>query len=73
MAGITLAQAEEKLSTWMGAEDKVANGQSYSIGTRSLTRADLSDIRDSIKYWNDMVSNLSRGGKRIRQIVPVSN
>lgn len=73
MAGITLAQAEAKLSTWMDAEDKVASGQSYSISGRSLTRADLGAIRETIDYWDRKVQGLTRGGKRVRQVVPVSN
>ena len=72
MAGITLAQAEAKLATWMAAEDKVAAGQSYSISGRSLTRANLSDIREAIKFWEVRVQRLSRGGGiRVRGITPV--
>lgn len=73
MAGITLEQAEAKLATWMEAEDAVASGQSYTIKDRSLSRADLSVIRETIDYWNTKVQMLSRGGKRVRQIVPVRN
>lgn len=73
MAGITLAQAEAKLSTWMDAEDKVASGQSYSIAGRSLTRADLADIRATIDYWDKKVQRLSRGGVRVTQVTPVNN
>lgn len=60
MAGITLAQAEAKLTAWLAAEDTVANrGQSYSIGGRSLSRADLSEIRESIDYWDRKVKELT--------------
>ena len=70
MAGITKAQAEAKLATWLAAEDKVASGQSYSIGGRSLTRADLKAIRDSIQYWNEMVQTLPRDGIKIKGVTP---
>jgi hypothetical protein len=70
MAGITLAQAEAKLQTWVDAEDKVASGQSYSIKDRSLTRADLSEIRKTIDYWEKKVKQLSRGGMRTTYAVP---
>lgn len=64
MAGITLAQAEAKLTLWMDAEEKVAAGQSFTIevdGTRrELRRADLSEIRRTIDYWNSKVVALSR-------------
>jgi len=62
MAGITLAQAEAKLATWLDAEEKVAAGQSYSIAGRSLARADLKYIGERIIFWNGMVQSLSRGG-----------
>jgi len=70
MVGITLAQAEAKLQTWMDAEDKVASGQSYSINNRSLSRADLSHIRDTIDFWERKVQRLSRGGLRVQSAVP---
>lgn len=64
MAGITLAQAEAKLSTWLAAEEKCAAKQSYTIsssgGSRTLTFADLSDIREQIDYWQGHVTRLSR-------------
>lgn len=65
MAGITLAQAEAKLATWLDAEDKVAAGQAYSIGGRSLTRADLKAIRETIEYWDNKVKRLSGGGIKV--------
>lgn len=71
MAGITQAQAEAKLTTWLAAEDKVAEGQSYSIGDRALTRADLKEIRETITYWDNKVQSLSRGGMRTRRAVPL--
>lgn len=70
MAGITLAQAAAKLATWLDAEDKVAAGQSYSIGDRSLSRANLSEIRESIDYWNRQIQKLSRGGIRGHGTIP---
>lgn len=63
MAGITLAQAEEKLATYMAAEDAIMNrGQSYSINGRSLSRADLGEIREGIDYWQSKVQTLSASG-----------
>jgi len=62
MAGITLAQAEAKLAIWLDAEDKVAAGQSYSIGGRSLTRADLKMIGERVTYWDRKVKELSAVG-----------
>lgn len=68
MAGITLAVAEAKLEVWLAAEGKVATGQSYEIDNRKLQRADLGQIRESIKFWQEWVDRLSAtaGGKRNR-------
>ena len=71
MAGITLAQAEAKLTTWMTAEDKVARGQSYTINGTSMTRANLNEIRETIDYWDGKVKSLTRGGIRVRGITKV--
>ena len=42
---------QRKLNTWLAAEEAVATGQSYQIGTRMLTRADLKQIREEMEYW----------------------
>lgn len=72
MAGITLAQAQAKLQTWLDAEDKVAGGQSYTIGSRHLTRANLDEIRRTITYWDGQCRRLSRGGIRVQGITPAN-
>lgn len=74
MAGIDLATAESKLALWLAAEEKVASGQSYSIGGRSLTRANLREIREQIEYWDSKVQRISasngRSGMRVRGATP---
>jgi len=59
MAGLSLATAEAKLQEYLDAETAVLSGQSYTIKDRSLTRADLKDIREGIVYWNDIVRSLN--------------
>lgn len=71
MAGITLAEAEAKLAIWMAADDKVASGQSYSIGGRSLSRADAKMIQENIKFWDRKVKELTDGGIRVIAVTPV--
>lgn len=72
MAGITLADAEAQLATWMAANTAAASGQSYTIGTRQLTRVDAVEIREQIQFWDAKVKELSRGtsGMRIRGGTP---
>lgn len=76
MAGITITVARKHLDLWLDAEEKVSRGQSYKIGDRSLTRADLAAIRDEIKFWSDWVDELSSssgGGGRVMRVVPVDD
>ena len=49
MAGITLEAAKKHLDVWLEAEMTVATGQSYTIGSRTLTRANLTEIRNAIE------------------------
>lgn len=47
---------QTKLNTWLAAEEAIATGQSYQIGTRSLTRADLESVREEMEYWAQKLS-----------------
>jgi len=73
MAGITLERAQAHLDSWMEADLKVAGGQAYSIGGRSLTRANAKEIRDNITFWSRQVDRLTggRSGPRVRGVTPV--
>lgn len=73
MAGITKAQAEARLTDYLNAEEKVLSGQSYNIGGRTLTRADLKAIREGIEYWERKVKKLNKtgGGLPVRGVTPV--
>lgn len=51
MAVFSKKLCEQKLNTWLAAEESVATGQSYQIGSRILTRADLKEIREEMEYW----------------------
>ena len=42
---------KQKLKTWLAAEESIATGQSYQIGKRVLTRADLKQVREQMEYW----------------------
>lgn len=70
MASISVAKATELLDLWLGADAAVASGQSYSIGNRSLTRADAADITEKIKFYADLCDKLSRGGTRVQKVIP---
>lgn len=74
MAGITLAQAEAQLASYLAAETAVLSGQSYEIAGRRLNRANLAEIQAGIKIWNERVQALSlsaQGRGRCRTISPL--
>lgn len=73
MAGITLADAEAALALWLAADTAVASNQSYSIGDRTLTRADAGETTEKVKFWNSQVQKLSRGGIGVTGVTPVND
>lgn len=75
MSGITLETAKKHLDLWLTAESEIATSQSYTIGTRSLTRANLKEVREQIKYWQNKVTELEnlaarKGRNRVYRAVP---
>ena len=67
--------AKKHLRAWLTAELEVTTHQSYTIGTRSLTKANLSEIRKQIQFWKNEVAkheNIEkrRGRNRVTRIVP---
>ena len=53
MAGISIEIAKKHLEAWLTAELEVTTHQSYTIGSRSLTKANLGEIRKQIEYWKN--------------------
>lgn len=71
MAGITLAQAETKLTEAMDALSSAMDAQQYAVGNRSVTRANLESLHKAVTFWDAQVKRLSRGGGiRITGAVP---
>ncbi len=73
MAGITLAQAEAKLTLYLDALDKIVLKQKVEIDGEALTRANLADVQNAVDYWDSKVKELSAktaGRGRMRTISP---
>ncbi len=75
MAAVTKEIAKKHLETWLEAEMAVANAQSYTIGSRTMTKANLSEIRKSIEYWENKLAQLENmekhGGRNVaKRFVP---
>ena len=54
-----LDDAIASLAVWKAADLVTAIGQSYSIGIRSFTRVDASEITEKIKFWQNEVARLT--------------
>lgn len=76
---ISKETAQRHLDAWLEAELTVTSGQSYTLttsnGGRTLTRANLTEIRNAITYWEGKVkqaTNIESGKARNRayRIVP---
>ena len=67
-----MQNAQDMLALWLEAEKAVATGQEYQIGSKKIKRADLSEIRKSIIFWQGQIDKLSRTGRnRVYNGVPV--
>ena len=67
--------ARYHLNARLEAELELTTHQSYKIGSRSLTKADLGQIRKQIEFWQNRVAQLEnaerRGGRnRVVRAVP---
>jgi len=66
MAGITLAQAEAKLTAYMTLDDQLGLNAEMTIDGTTVKRR---DVQKQIEYWNGWVLKLSRtGGLRVREV-----
>ena len=66
-----LITAKKHLQAWLDAELAISTGQSYKIGSRELKRANLSEVRKQITYWQREVSRLEgKGSRRVFRAVP---
>ncbi len=75
MAIYTKEFCRRKLETWLAAEEAIATGQRYQIDDRSLTRADLYDVRKEIEFWEGKLATAEAeerygGRNRMFRFVP---
>lgn len=58
----SLARYKKRLEMYYAAEEAVLLNQEYTIGTKSLKRADLSTIRAAIKDLEGQIASLEAAG-----------
>ncbi|MCI7419096.1 MAG: DUF6148 family protein [Clostridium sp.] len=74
MSNTVLEIKKNRLKRYYEAEEKVLNSQSYTLGSKTLTRADLTSIQNMIKKLEGEISSLEQYGttkRRSVRIVPV--
>lgn len=69
MAVFSKELCKKRMQMWLDAEEAVASGQSYQIGTRMLTRADLKQIREQMEYWAGKLAEAEEGRNRAYRFV----
>ncbi len=62
MSSRSKAEIQAELAEWYTARLRITKGQSYSIGNRNLTRADLADINDTIRDLEAALVRVDTGG-----------
>lgn len=73
-ANTVLEIKKNRLKLYYEAEEKVLNSQSYTLGSKTLTRADLTSIQNMIKKLEGEIASFERYGtmkRRSVRIVPV--
>lgn len=74
MSNAILEIKRKRLELYYEAEEKVLNSQSYTLGSKTLTRADLMAIQNMIKKLEGEIASLEQYGtmkRRSVRIVPV--
>ena len=67
-----LAEAKAERAEIKTAISMILGGaQSYKIGTRSLTRADLATLYKQKDKLDDLIDALSGGSGRFKRVIPI--
>jgi Family of unknown function (DUF6148) len=70
---LTLDEAKQLRAAYLAAQLAIASGKSYTIGTRTLTRADEQYIGRKLAEYDQLVDSLScgrTGGVRVIRVMP---
>ena len=63
-----LEELKERLDIYKNAEQKILQGQSYTIGSRQLTRASLPSVQKMIKELEAEIDVLEQRGTKKRRM-----
>lgn len=69
-----LEQKKRRLQKYYEAEEKILNSQSYTLGSKQLTRADLGKIQNMITKLETEIDALECNGtmkRRSSRVIPI--
>ena len=64
---------QNRLELYYECEEQILAGQSFTIGSRSLTRANLSEVTSMIKKLEDEIAAIDVNGttkRKVARIIP---
>ena len=64
---------QNRLELYYECEEQILAGQSFTIGSRSLTRANLSEVTSMIKKLEDEIAAIDTNGttkRKVARIIP---
>lgn len=64
---------QNRLELYYECEEQILAGQSFTIGSRSLTRANLSEVTSMIKNLEDEIAAINANGttkRKVARIIP---
>lgn len=70
---LSLQEAQELREAWYKAELAVSTGQSYTIGSRILTRADARFVHEQFVRYDQVLTQMQRGrrgGVPVQRVIP---
>lgn len=62
---------KERLELYYAAERRILEGQSYKLGSRELTMANLKEVQDKIKELENDIEKLESFGTTKRKVYKV--
>lgn len=71
---VKIDRVKNRLEKYYDAEEKILLGQSYSMGSRSLTRANLPYVQSMIQTLENQLEALETDGstnRKVKHIVPL--
>lgn len=75
MANLDKQTCQKMLDEYLKAETAVLSSQSYTIGGRTLSRANLAEIQKGVELWSERLNSATRreltGGRLFcRRVIP---